>query len=70
MLNVDKLALGKFGNVKPVGDGLSELKIDEGKGYRVYFIQRGELLIILLAGGDKSTQKQDIKDAKALAKQV
>lgn len=52
----------------PVGDGVSEMKVDVGKGYRVYFTQRGDVLVIILCGGDKSTQPADIKRAKAIAK--
>lgn len=66
---LDRLALGNFGIVSPVGAGVSELKIDYGPGYRVYFMQRGPVLIVLLCGGDKSTQKKDIKQAKGLATQ-
>ena len=62
-----RLQSGLFGDVKPVGGGLSELRIDFGPGYRVYFVQRGPVLIILLCGGDKRTQARDIKRAKALA---
>ncbi len=64
------LSLGNSGDVKPVGQGVSELKIDYGPSYRVYFIQKGEALIILLAGGDKQTQKRDIKIALDLAQDL
>ena len=58
------------GDVKPVGAGISELRIDHGLGYRVYFVQRGKTLIVLLGGGDKRSQTADIKAAKALAAQL
>jgi putative addiction module killer protein len=64
---LDRLAFGNAGDVKPVGQGVSELRIDYGPGYRVYFMRRGEEIIILLCGGDKSTQAKDIKTAKRLA---
>ena len=64
---IDRLALGNPGDVKPVGEGVSELRIHYGPGYRVYFARRGETLIVLLCGGDKSTQAKDIKTAKMLA---
>jgi putative addiction module killer protein len=64
-----RLALGNPGDVEPVGEGVSELKIHFGPGYRVYFVQRGTTLIILLCGGDKSSQARDIKQAKELAAQ-
>ncbi len=64
---IDRLALGNAGDVKPVGDGLSELRIDYGPGYRVYYMQRGDVLIVLLCGGDKGTQTADIKRAKMIA---
>jgi len=64
---VERLAAGNAGDVKPVGEGVSELRIDYGPGYRVYFTRRGCELIILLAGGDKSTQASDIKTALRLA---
>ena len=66
-IRIRRLSLGNAGDAKPVGDGVSELRVDHGPGYRVYFIQRGEVVIVLLAGGDKSTQDKDIRNAKALA---
>jgi putative addiction module killer protein len=62
-----RLSLGNAGDAQPVGEGVSELRVDHGPGYRIYFIQRGEVVIVLLAGGDKSTQDKDIRNAKALA---
>jgi putative addiction module killer protein len=69
-IRVRRLSMGNPGDVKPVGKGVSELRIDYGQGYRVYFIQRGETLIILLAGGDKQTQERDIKRALNLAQDL
>ncbi|WP_347268908.1 type II toxin-antitoxin system RelE/ParE family toxin [Paracoccus sp. (in: a-proteobacteria)] len=66
---LDRLAAGNPGDVEPVGEGVSELRINYGPGYRVYFIQRGPVLVILLCGGDKSTQSKDIRQAKLLAEQ-
>jgi putative addiction module killer protein len=65
---LDRLAAGNPGDVKPVGEGLSELRIDHGPGYRVYFIQRGAVLVLLLCGGDKKSQNRDIEKAKSLAR--
>jgi putative addiction module killer protein len=62
--------LGNPGDVRPVGEGVSELRIHYGPGYRVYFVQRGSLLIVLLCGGDKSSQAGDIASALKLAKEV
>ena len=64
---IERLATGNPGDVEPVGEGVSELRIDYGPGYRVYFKQRGRELVILLAGGDKRTQAKDIKTALRLA---
>lgn len=67
---IRRLSLGNPGDVKPVGVGVSELRIDYGPGYRVYFTQRGQALVVLLAGGDKRTQSRDIKLAQALAREL
>lgn len=67
---IDRLQLGLAGDVKPVGEGVSELRIDYGPGYRIYFSQRGRELVILLAGGDKRTQDSDIKTALKLARDL
>jgi putative addiction module killer protein len=64
-----RLAAGLPGDVEPVGEGVSELRIHHGPGYRVYFQQRGNLLIVLLCGGDKGSQARDIAAAKKLAKE-
>lgn len=69
-IRVRRLSLGNPGDVKSVGEGVSELRIDHGPGYRVYFVQRGSVLIVLLAGGDKSTQEKDIRKAKTLARNL
>ena len=65
---IARLALGNPGDVHPVGGGVSELRIDYGPGYRVYYVQRGQQLIILLAGGDKDSQARDIVRARSLAR--
>ena len=67
---LDRLQLGLLGDVKPVGEGVLELRIDYGPGYRVYFVHRGQELVILLVGGDKSTQEKDIKIALDLARNI
>lgn len=66
---LDRLAAGNPGDAEPIGEGVSELRIKYGPGYRVYFLQRGPVLVILLCGGDKSTQSKDIRQAKVLAEQ-
>ena len=60
---IDRAELGNFGDCEPVGEGVSEMRIHFGPGYRVYFAQRGSLIVLLLVGGDKSTQAKDIKAA-------
>jgi putative addiction module killer protein len=69
-VRIRRLSLGNFGDVKPVGEGVSEMRIDYGPGYRVYFVQRGQTLIVLLAGGDKRTQDRDIATALELAREL
>ncbi len=67
-IRIRRVSLGNFGDVKSVGEGVSELRIDYGPGYRVYLVQRGD--VILLCGGDKRTQARDIKSAKQLAAEL
>jgi len=69
-VRVERLAVGNPGDVRPVGEGVSELRIDYGPGYRVYFTMHGSTVIILLAGGDKRTQAADIKTALRLARNL
>lgn len=66
---IDRLATGNPGNVRPIGKGLSELRLDVGPGYRVYYLQDTDTLVLLLCGGDKSTQQKDIKKAHDLAEE-
>jgi len=68
LVRIERLAAGNPGDVAPVGGGVSELRIDYGPGYRVYYKQSGESLVILLVGGDKQTQTKDIKTALRLAR--
>ena len=67
---IKRLQMGNFGDVKPVGEGVSELRITEGKGYRVYLKNQNGVIVILLCAGDKASQENDIKKAKALAKEL
>ena len=68
-VRVQRMEEGKFGDVKPVGEGVSEMRIDYGPGYRAYFIKRERTVILLLCGGDKKTQARDIAKAKKLARE-
>jgi len=70
LVRIERLADGNPGNVKAVGEGVSELRIDYGPGYRVYYKKQGQKVVILLAGGDKRTQDKDIKTALRLARNL
>lgn len=69
-IRIDRLALGNKGDVKPVGEGVSEMRINHGPGYRVYFMRRGKSVVVLLAGGDKKSQDKDIKSAQRMANEL
>ena len=69
-VRIDRLQLGNAGDAKPVGGGISEMRIHYGPGYRRYFVQQGQELVILLAGGDKSTQASDIQSAQKLSRNL
>ena len=69
-IRIRRLSLGNPGDVRPVGEGISELRVDYGPGYRIYFIKQMDLYIVLLAGGDKSSQTNDVIKAKALAREL
>jgi len=70
LVRIERLAAGNTGDVKPVGEGISEMRIDYGPGYRVYYKKIGQKLVILLAGGDKQTQAKDIKTALRLSRDL
>ena len=70
LVRVERLAAGNPGDVRPVGEGVSELRIDYGPGYRVYFTRQGRTVVVLLAGGDKRTQSRDIETALRLARNL
>jgi len=70
LVRIERLAMGNPGDVKAVSEGVSELRIHYGPGYRVYYKQRGSELVFLLAGGDKGSQSQDIKTALRLARNL
>jgi len=70
LARIERLASGHPGDVKPIGEGVSELRMDFGPGYRVYYKQQGKVFIILLAGGDKSSQARDIKNALRLGRNL
>jgi putative addiction module killer protein len=69
LIRIERLAIGNSGDTKPAGEGISEMRIDYGPGYRVYYKDSGKEIILLLCGGDKSTQDRDIQNAKQLAKE-
>lgn len=66
-LRIDRMTIGNLGDVKPIGEGVSEMRIDYGPGYRIYFCRRGKEIVMLLCGGDKGSQDRDIRAAKRLA---
>lgn len=66
---LDRVALGNFGDAEPIGEGLSELRIHHGPGYRLYYMQRGMRVVVMLCGGDKSSQARDIEQAKRIAQE-
>ena len=69
-VRIRRLSLGNVGDVKPVGSGVCEMRVDYGPGYRIYFVQKSDAIVILLTGGDKRSQKKDIEAAKTLAREL
>jgi putative addiction module killer protein len=69
-MRIDRMQLGNFGDVSAVGEGVSEMRIFYGPGYRVYFVQRGNVVVVLLNGGDKKSRPKDIAQAKEMARQL
>jgi putative addiction module killer protein len=67
---VDRASLGNFGDCRPIGEGVSEMRVDVGPGYRIYFVRKGVEVYVLLVGGDKSSQKRDIEVALAMARKM
>ena len=67
---IERLGLGNPGDVKPVGEGISEMRVTHGPGYRIYYKQTGKTIVLILCGGDKSTQDKDIQRAKEIARQL
>jgi putative addiction module killer protein len=67
---IERLGLGNPGHVKPVGEGISEMRVTHGPGYRIYYKQTGKTIVLILCGGDKSTQSKDIQRAKEIARQL
>lgn len=70
IVRIRRMELANPGDVKPVGDGVSEMRVDYGPGYRIYFTRMGNTVVILLCGGDKSTQRRDIARARQMAKEI
>ena len=70
LVRIERLVAGNSGDVRPVGEGVSELRVDYGPGYRVYFKKRGRAMVVLLAGGDKRSQDRDVKMALRLARNL
>jgi putative addiction module killer protein len=70
LTRLDRASLGNLGDCKPIGDGVSEMRVDVGPGYRIYFVRQGVEVYVLLVGGDKSSQKRDIQIALAMAREL